>query len=85
MNQQAKATLSPLVNSITVHDYPSGRRLMSLSNAHSSAITHSCLGPDGETVFTVSPTEETIKMWEVWGKRPKLLKEGSAFDKHLIR
>lgn len=84
-NQQVKAVLSPLANSITVHDYPSGKRLMSLSNAHSNAVSHSCLGPDGENVFTVSPAEETIKMWQVWGKRPKPLKERSAFDKHLIR
>ena len=84
-NQQVKAALSPLVNSITVHDYPSGKRLMSLSNAHTNPITHSCLGPDGDCVFTASPGEETIKMWEVWGKCPELPKERSAFDKHLIR
>jgi len=84
-NQQVKAALSPLANSITVHDYPSGKRLMSLSNAHTNAITHSCLGPGGDSLFTVSPAEEMIKMWEVWGKRPELPKERSAFDKHLIR
>jgi cell division cycle protein 20 (cofactor of APC complex) len=82
---QVKAILSPLANSITVHEYPSGRRLMSLSNAHSSVVSHSCLGPDGENVFTVCPAEETIKMWQVWRKRPKPSKERSAFDKHLIR
>ncbi|KAF9450532.1 WD40 repeat-like protein [Macrolepiota fuliginosa MF-IS2] len=82
---QVKAVLTPLVNSITVHDYPTGKRLMSLSNAHSSIVSHSCLGPDGENVFTISPAEETIKMWQVWGKRPKPAKEKSAFDRHLIR
>ncbi|KAF5353378.1 hypothetical protein D9756_008049 [Leucocoprinus leucothites] len=84
-SQHVKAVLSPLANSITVHDYPSGKRLMSLSNAHLSAVSHSCLGPDGENVFTVSPAEETIKMWQVWGKRPEPPRERSAFDKHLIR
>lgn len=84
-NLQVKAVLSPLANSITVHDYPSGKRLMSLSNAHSGVVTHSCLGPDGESVFTVCPAEETIKMWQVWGKRPNPSRERSAFDRHLIR
>ncbi|KXN92530.1 Cell division cycle 20.3, cofactor of APC complex, partial [Leucoagaricus sp. SymC.cos] len=84
-NQQVKAVLSPLTNSITVHDYPSGRRLMSLSNAHSNVVSHCCLGPNGQNVFTVSPAEETIKMWQVWRERPKPSKERSAFDKHLIR
>jgi cell division cycle protein 20 (cofactor of APC complex) len=58
---------------------------MSLSNAHSSVVSHTSLSPDGESVFTVCPAEETIKMWQVWGKRPKPLREMSAFDKHVIR
>ncbi|XP_006455751.1 hypothetical protein AGABI2DRAFT_227285 [Agaricus bisporus var. bisporus H97] len=84
-NHRVKAVGSPLTNSITVHDYPSGKRLMSLSNAHSSVVSHTSLSPDGESVFTVCPAEETIKMWQVWGKRPKPLREMSAFDKHIIR
>jgi cell division cycle protein 20 (cofactor of APC complex) len=29
-------------------------------------VGHSCMAPDGCSVFTVSPMEETIKMFRVW-------------------
>ncbi|KAJ3508805.1 hypothetical protein NLJ89_g5557 [Agrocybe chaxingu] len=76
---------TPLTNSITVHQYPSCKRLMTLSNAHSSAVTRSCLSPDGESIFTVCPREETIKMWQVWSKPVPPPKKESAFDKYIIR
>ena len=53
-------------NSITVHSYPSYSRLLSLT-AHTSAIGHSCLSPDGTKIFTICPVEEAMKMWKVWG------------------
>lgn len=53
-------------NSITVHSYPSYSRLLSLT-AHTSAIGHSCLSPDGTKIFTICPAEEAMKMWKVWG------------------
>ena len=76
---------TPMVNSITVHQYPSSKRLMTLTNAHSKPVTHSCLSPNGESLFTVCPREETIKMWQVWSKRPSPAKKESAFDKYTIR
>ncbi|RDB17754.1 Anaphase-promoting complex subunit cdc20 [Hypsizygus marmoreus] len=75
---------SPLMNSIAVHEYPSGKRLLTLT-AHFGPVTHSCLGPQGENLFTVCPKEETIKMWHVWSKRTKAAKRESAFDKCTIR
>ncbi|KAF8900415.1 WD40-repeat-containing domain protein [Gymnopilus junonius] len=78
-------TKTPLTNSITVHEYPSCKRLMTLTNAHAGAVTHSCLSPNGESIFTVCPHEETIKMWQVWSERPPVPKGESAFDKYVIR
>ncbi|EDR12261.1 uncharacterized protein LACBIDRAFT_311479 [Laccaria bicolor S238N-H82] len=76
---------SPLTNSIAVHEYPSGKRLLSLTHAHMSAVTHSCLSPDGESVFTACPKEETIKMWQVWSQSSTSSRKESAFDKFAIR
>lgn len=76
---------SPLMNSIAVHQYPSCKRLMTLTNAHTGSITHSCLGPTGENLFTVCPNEETIKMWKVWTASKPSGKRESAFDKYTIR
>jgi cell division cycle 20, cofactor of APC complex len=73
-----------LTNSIAVHEYPSCKRLLTLTQAHASAVTHSCISPNGEHVFTVSPREEAIKMWQVWAEPPSVLKE-SAFAKFTIR
>lgn len=74
-----------LTNSITVHDYPSGNRLMTLPNAHGGAITQSCLGPSGENIFTLCPQDEAIKMWHVWGRRAPEPKQSSTFGKYAIR
>jgi len=82
--QQLKPVASPLTNSITVHEYPSGKRLLNLL-AHYGPVTHSCLSPDGQSLFTVCPREETIKMWHVWSKRAEVDKGESAFDKCIIR
>jgi cell division cycle protein 20 (cofactor of APC complex) len=57
---------------------------MHLTMAHFGPVTHSCLGPGGQNVFTVCPKEETIKMWQVWGKREGVGRE-SAFDRCTIR
>lgn len=79
-----KPVATPLMNSIAVHEYPSGKRLLTLT-AHFGPVTHSCLGPDGQNLFTVCPKEETIKMWHVWSKRESVRKRESAFDKCTIR
>jgi cell division cycle protein 20 (cofactor of APC complex) len=78
-------TKTPLVNSIAVHQYPSCKRLMTLTDAHSSVVTHSCLSPEGESIFTVCPREETIKMWKVWSAPKPVGKRECAFDKYAIR
>ncbi|KAF9458693.1 quinon protein alcohol dehydrogenase-like superfamily [Collybia nuda] len=83
-NQLPKIISTPLTNSIAVHDYPSGKRLLALP-AHIGPVIHSCLSPDGQNVFTVCPREETIKMWQVWSKRVDSSKRESAFDKCTIR
>ena len=73
-----------LTNSIAVHEYPSCKRLLTLSQAHASAITHSCVSPNGEHVFTVCPREEAIKMWQVWAE-PLSFRKETAFAKFTIR
>jgi cell division cycle protein 20 (cofactor of APC complex) len=84
-SSRPKYTKSPLMNSIVVHQYPSCQRLMTLTNAHTSALTHSCLGPTGEGLFTICPNEETIKLWKVWTAPKPLGKKESAFDRYVIR
>ncbi|KAF8889122.1 WD40-repeat-containing domain protein [Infundibulicybe gibba] len=79
-----KPVNSPLMNSIIVHEYPSGKRLLTLT-AHLAPVVHSCLSPDGQDLFTVCPKEETVKMWHVWSKRTETTKRESAFDKCTIR
>ncbi|KIM41858.1 hypothetical protein M413DRAFT_445069 [Hebeloma cylindrosporum] len=85
VSQKLTFTNTPLTNSIVVHEWPSGKRLMTLTNAHSSWVTDSCLGPTGESIFTVCPKEEAIKSWKVWSQRPMVTKRESAFDKYTIR
>lgn len=60
-----QAPRTAFTNSMTVHAYPSCDKIVSV-NAHSAMIGHSCIGPDGCALFTVSPIEETIKMFKVW-------------------
>ncbi|KAF5325887.1 hypothetical protein D9611_001030 [Ephemerocybe angulata] len=72
--------LGPLTHSMVVHDYPSGKRLLTMGRAHRHCITAACLGPNGQDVFTASPKEETIKMWKVWGETPKRVKERAFAD-----
>jgi len=76
---------TPLTNSIAVHEYPSCKRLLTLTQAHASAVTHSCVSPNGEYVFTVCPREEAIKMWQVWAEPLSVGKKESAFAKFTIR
>jgi cell division cycle protein 20 (cofactor of APC complex) len=75
---------SPLANSVTVHAYPSYKRLLSVQ-AHHGVVSHSCLSPDGTSVFTVSAGDESMKMWKIWGKREDLEKRESVFDRYAIR
>ncbi|KAH9943867.1 WD40 repeat-like protein [Amylocystis lapponica] len=75
---------SPLTNSLVVHAYPSLRRLVTVQ-AHSGAVGHSCLGPDGTLVFTICPAEEAMKMWKVWGLPRTVERRESVFDKCGIR
>ncbi|KIK98452.1 hypothetical protein PAXRUDRAFT_823874 [Paxillus rubicundulus Ve08.2h10] len=56
---------TPFTNSMTVHSYPSCEKIVSVIG-HSAPIAHSCIGPDGCSIFAVSPAEETIKMFKVW-------------------
>lgn len=84
-SSRPKSTKSPLMNSIVVHQYPSCKRLMTLTKAHTSSITHSCLGPTGENLFTICPNEESIKQWKVWTAPKSLGKKESAFDRYVIR
>jgi len=85
LNQNVTYTSTPLTNSIAVHEWPSGKRLMTLPNAHVSAVTDSCLGPTGESIFTVCPKEDAIKLWKVWSQRPTTTRRESGFDKFRIR
>ncbi|KAI0049028.1 WD40 repeat-like protein [Auriscalpium vulgare] len=75
---------SPFTNSITVHAYPSARRLVSVG-AHTGIVSQSCLSPDGTMLFTICFREEAMKMWKVWGCREEEGKKDSAFDKFSIR
>ncbi|KAI0369304.1 WD40 repeat-like protein [Pilatotrama ljubarskyi] len=73
-----------LTNSLTVHSYPSLRRVVSVP-AHTGAVGHSCLSPDGTKVFTICPAEEAMKMWQVWGVAQAGEKQESVFDRCKIR
>ena len=75
---------SLLANTVTVHAYPSCQRLVSVPS-HLGSVTHSCLSPDGTSVFTASPWDESMKMWKIWGKREDMGKRESVFDKFAIR
>ncbi|KAJ2911725.1 hypothetical protein MD484_g8687, partial [Candolleomyces efflorescens] len=84
--KKSKPTIiaGPLTHSIVVHDYPSGKKLFTLSRAHRHSITAACLSPDGRDVFTASPKEQTIKLWKVWGAPPNRVKE-PPFESCTIR
>lgn len=75
---------TPIANSVTVHAYPSCKRLVSVP-AHLGEVSHSCLSPDGSNLFTVSGWDEAMKMWAVWGVRENEGKRESVFDKFAIR
>lgn len=75
---------TPISNSVTVHAYPSCKRLVSVP-AHLGEVSHSCLSPDGSNLFTVSGWDEAMKMWAVWGVREDAGKRESVFDKYAIR
>ncbi|KAI0031787.1 WD40-repeat-containing domain protein [Vararia minispora EC-137] len=63
--QDATDRCAPLENSIAVHAYPTGRRVVSVV-AHTGVVSQSCLSPDGTSVFTICHREEAMKMWKVW-------------------
>ena len=73
-----------LANSITVHSFPSYRRLLSVS-AHTGAVGHSCLSPDGTMIFTICPSEEAMKMWKVWSAPERAVRKASSWDRFSIR
>lgn len=73
------AVPTPYTNSITVHAFPSGRRLLSVA-AHAGAVGHSCLSPDGTMVFTICPAEEAMKMWKVWSAPALPAKAAASFS-----
>ncbi|TBU59955.1 WD40 repeat-like protein [Dichomitus squalens] len=78
------AAKTVLTNSLTVHAYPSLRRVVSVP-AHTGPVGHSCLSPDGTMVFTICPAEEAMKMWRVWGVPEKAERRESVFDRCTIR
>lgn len=78
------AVHTSLANSITVHSYPSYRRLLSVS-AHTGAVGHSCLSPDGTMIFTICPSEEAMKMWKVWSAPERPVRKASSWDRFSIR
>ena len=73
-----------MANSITVHAYSTGKRLVSVP-AHTGVVSQSCLGPDGTAVFTICYREEAMKMWKVWAKGEREEKPRTSFDKFNIR
>ncbi|KAI0772439.1 WD40-repeat-containing domain protein [Trametes elegans] len=73
-----------LTNALAVHAFPSLRPVVTVP-AHTGAVGHSCLGPDGTKVFTICPAEEAMKMWKVWGVAEPVEKPESVFDKCTIR
>jgi len=79
-----KRVVSPMTNSVTVHAYPSCKKLVSVP-AHMEVVSHSCLSPDGTSVFTLSPWEQSMKMWKVWGVKEQVGKRESVFDQYAIR
>ncbi|KIJ64387.1 hypothetical protein HYDPIDRAFT_112395 [Hydnomerulius pinastri MD-312] len=81
-----EAPTTPFTNSMTVHSYPSCEKIVSVIG-HSAPIGHSCIGPDGCSIFTVSPMEETIKMFKVWSAPDEQGKEdgGGMIHKSTIR
>ncbi|KAH9894033.1 WD40 repeat-like protein [Cubamyces lactineus] len=82
--ERPQSVKTALTNSLTVHAYPSLRRVVSVP-AHTGAVGHSCLSPDGTKVFTICPAEEAMKMWQVWGVAEAGEKKESVFDKCKIR
>ncbi|KAI0698204.1 WD40 repeat-like protein [Cerioporus squamosus] len=82
--ERAVPAKTHLTNSLTVHSYPSLRRVVSVA-AHTGPVGHSCLSPDGTMVFTICPVEEAMKMWRVWGVPEKAERRESVFDKCTIR
>ncbi|KAG2005683.1 cell division control protein [Coprinopsis cinerea AmutBmut pab1-1] len=79
-----KIVETEFTNALVVHDYPSSKRLLTLTQAHRETITAACLGPTGQDVFTASPKEQVIKMWQVWGQGVKAEKE-KPFSANVIR
>ncbi|KAI0314875.1 WD40-repeat-containing domain protein [Amylostereum chailletii] len=75
---------SPMANSVTVHAYPTGKRLVSVP-AHSGVVSQSCLGPDGTAVFTICYREEAMKMWKVWAPGDHGERKESPFAKFNLR
>ncbi|KAJ3528404.1 hypothetical protein NMY22_g9432 [Coprinellus aureogranulatus] len=84
--RRSKPTIvpGPLTHSLVVHDFPSAKRLFTLTKAHRHSISTACLGPNGQDVFTASPKEQAIRMWQVWGEPPKAVKE-TPFSSCTIR
>ncbi|OBZ74717.1 WD repeat-containing protein slp1 [Grifola frondosa] len=82
--QRPMTIKTSLTNSLTVHGYPSLRRIVSVP-AHTGAVGHSSLSPDGTMVFTICPAEEAMKMWKVWAIPANAERRESAFDKCAIR
>ncbi|EGO03029.1 hypothetical protein SERLA73DRAFT_70493 [Serpula lacrymans var. lacrymans S7.3] len=81
---QLRAVPSPLTNSLTVHSYPSCERILSVT-AHHGIVAHGCTSPDGCSIFTLSPSEENIKMYKVWSAPGEVERKQSSFDKCTIR
>ncbi|OAX40982.1 WD40 repeat-like protein [Rhizopogon vinicolor AM-OR11-026] len=65
VHSASQASALSTENSLVVHSYPSCKQIVNVKG-HSAPVGHSCISPDGCSIFTVSPVEETIKMFRVW-------------------
>lgn len=66
-------------NMITVHSYPSLRRVTTLSIAE-KRITNSVLNSSGTKIVLAIPDDNKINVCDVWSKRKELKKQPSFFN-----
>ncbi|KAI0772336.1 WD40-repeat-containing domain protein [Trametes elegans] len=74
---------SEIANSVVVHQFPTMRRVTSVSVATSN-IADSYLSPNGHRIVFAVPAESQLKVWEVWGKF-KAPKAPSLYEACAIR
>jgi cell division cycle protein 20 (cofactor of APC complex) len=67
------------VNSLALHSFPSLRNVMTESAA-SKGLGDSVLSPTGTKVVFSVPEENSLKVWDVWGKRKEVKRQPSFLD-----